>query len=85
MQTSGADLASAQHEYDEREKVILAEGAGIDRMQREADARANAERSARRAAGMGFWRLVWVVALGILLAQLVAAGVLALIRLATGS
>ena len=83
MQTSGADLASAQHEYDEREKAILAEGRGIARMQREADERATAERSARRAAGMGFWRLVWIVSFGILIAQAVGALVLALARMLT--
>lgn len=71
MQTYGADLASAQHKYDERERAILAEGRGIARMQREADERANAERSGRRAAGMGFWRLVWVVVVGVLLAQII--------------
>lgn len=32
---------------------------------------------------MGFWRLVWVIALGILVAQLVGAAVVFLVKLAT--
>lgn len=80
MQTSTADLTSAQREYDERQRAIESEESGIARMQREAVARAKAERGSRRAAGMGFWRLVWVVALGILLAQAIAAVIIAVAR-----
>jgi hypothetical protein len=36
---------------------------------------AEAQKAARIAAGMGFWRLVWVVAFGILIAQMIGAGV----------
>jgi len=84
MQQSSADLASAQREYDERQKRIAGEESGILRLQREAVARAEAERGARGASGLGFWRLVWIVALGILIAQAIAGVVLAVVRALAG-
>lgn len=43
------------------------------------------EREARRISGMGFFRLVWIVAFGILLAQAIAAVVVAVVRALSGT
>ena len=56
---------------------------GVLRMEREAREKDGNEAEARRAAGLGFWRLVWVVAFGILIAQAIAGIVLAVVRALT--
>ncbi|HEV8455333.1 MAG TPA: hypothetical protein VGQ24_10595 [Gemmatimonadales bacterium] len=78
-------MSETAAEYEARQKANRSEESGILRMQREAVARAEAERGARGRSGLGFWRLVWVVALGILLAQGIAAVILAVARAVTGS
>lgn len=53
---------------------------GVLGMEREVRERARTEAEARRAAGLGFWRLVWIVAFGILLAGAIAGTVVTVIR-----
>lgn len=53
-------------------------------IERGASEKIRAERESLRASGLGFWRLVWIVALGILLAQAIAGVAFAVFRFLAG-
>lgn len=64
-----AEQTQRSASFDER---MSAESARIRAREREAT-------EVRAASGMGFWRLVWIVALGVLLAQAIAGGTVAVL------
>ena len=60
--------------------AVAGQESGVDRMERESREKSRVEAEARRAAGLSFWRLVWIVALGILVAQAIGAIIIAIFR-----
>lgn len=77
-------LAGSTRESTDRPDLAKAEIDAWTRIHAEGIAKRRAEKEAFRVIGMGFWRLVWIVALGILVAQATAALFIAVFRALAG-